>query len=82
MSENIQDIDLTRLHELMDEYQSTTERQRQREIENKVLAETVWKTRNHEHRISDADLQRLLESVDEDDKIANRILRSIFIESL
>lgn len=82
MTEDNHDIDLKRLSELMEDYQSTTTREKQRQIENEVLAETVWKVRQENHLLSEADLKTLLDRIDDDDEVAKRILIRPFVNKL
>lgn len=72
------EIDLGRLYELMDDYRDAVgSRRRQREIENKVLEETVWQVRQEEYVLPEDDLRALLDRID--DSEARRFLRRILL---
>lgn len=80
MAENTKEINQVRLRELMDEFESTKDRRRKREIENEVLAETVWKVSEEEYIITESEVKILLDSVDDDDKTAKWILTEYFLD--
>lgn len=87
MSENTNniDIDAAKVSDLVEEYRETTDREEQREIENQVLAETVWKAAPHEDEgllLNEAQVEKIYEKLPEDAAESRRILRSYYVEKL
>lgn len=82
MTNNQPHIDVSQLYDLMDDYESTNSRTRQREIENKILEETVWQVREKDFVLSEADLRTLLDRVDDEDNVSRRILMRRFVNRL
>jgi transcriptional regulator NrdR family protein len=85
MSQNDVPIDIERLGELINQYHQTDDRERQREIENEVLSETVWQDLSEiddEMTFTPEDIRRVYEAVPDDAHEAKRILRRPWVEKL
>jgi hypothetical protein len=81
MTENTDNsqIDTEQLAECMEQYREADSRERKREIENRVLAETVWKTRSQAQtekaKFSQSELEVIHSAVTDDALEAKRLLR-------
>lgn len=79
------EIDIEQLAEYIEQYRETDDREKQREIENQVLAETVWKTRSEtqtdELTLSHRDAEIIRAAVSDDALEAKRLLRSGFLDN-
>jgi transcriptional regulator NrdR family protein len=85
MSQNDVPIDIERLGELINQYDQTDDRERQREIENEVLSETVWQDLSEiddEMTFTPEDIRRVYGAVPDDAHEAKRILRRPWVEKL
>lgn len=85
MTEPTNLIDIEQVEEAVREYAETTDRERQRELENEVLAATVWRTRPEERddqiALDKEDVATLRENLPEDAEYARMILRRSLFES-
>ncbi|WP_323677921.1 hypothetical protein [Halorubellus sp. PRR65] len=84
---NHPDIDRKRLQELMKEYATTTSREEEREIESKVLAETVWRIDKDGEvdnwvSFTKAEWRSLIDNVEPLNENAKMRLRQPFIKGL
>jgi hypothetical protein len=81
MTENTNNsqIDTEQLAECMEQYREADSRERKREIENRVLAETVWRTRSQAQtekaKFSQSELEVIRSAVTDDALEAKRLLR-------
>ncbi len=81
MTENTDNsqIDTEQLAECMEQYREADSRERKREIENRVLAETVWRTRSQAQtekaKFSQSELEVIHSAVTDDALEAKRLLR-------
>jgi len=88
MTDNITEIDIdsAQLAEYARQYQEDTTREERRNIENKILAETVWKPSPAEQEdvlaLNEAQIERIYEDLPDDAKEAKRILRSYYLDRL
>ena len=79
------DIDARQLKGYIKQYRATTDRKKQREIENQVLAETVWKepqNQEPELTLGKSQIEVLYSALPDDAEEARRILRSIHLDDL
>lgn len=80
------DIDVEQLSEYIEQYQDATDREEQREIENKVLAETVWKTLPQSQDdllvLNERQVEILSRDLPDDAEKAKRMLRSMYTQRL
>lgn len=85
MTEPTNLIDIEQVEAAVRKYAETTDRERQRELENKVLAATVWQTqpdrRDDQIALDKTDVATLRESLPEDAEYARMILRRSLFES-
>ena len=69
-------IDMERIEELIEEYANAKRRQKKREIENEVLAETVWKALPENHPgqlvLTEDQVERIRRSLPDDEEEADR----------
>lgn len=82
MTEDKPDVSWERLYSLMEDYASARSRREQRRIENSVLEETVWKVEENEYRLTESELHTLLERVNNDDEVVQRILRRLYLDQI
>ncbi|WP_424004180.1 hypothetical protein ACOZ4I_06495 [Haloarcula salina] len=84
MTDTNPDIDLHRLYELIDDYQSTSNREKQRQIENQVLEETVWKVpeTDEKYYLTEREANILQKGIVINDPEVRRILRKVFIRNM
>ena len=79
------DIDGAQLRKYIRQYWNTDGRERQREIESKVLAETVWQDppgrKPEEVTVTTAEVERIYGELPEDAHDAKRILRASVLRS-
>jgi hypothetical protein len=79
-------IDMEWIEELVEEYADAEHRRERREIENRVLAETVWQVpanqRDHEDNLvlKDYEIDKIRQKLPDDAIEANRLLRKHRIE--
>ncbi|MBX0295439.1 hypothetical protein [Haloarcula nitratireducens] len=73
------EIDTEQLAEYIRQYRETDDREQQRELENRVLAETVWRTPTEpakdEFSFSQRELEIIHDELPEDALEARRLLR-------
>lgn len=79
-------IDVGQINDLIDQYHQTEDRAKRREIENRVLSETVWKELPSEVEakfcISEDQIERVYEELPDDALEAKRILRLLYMKQL
>jgi predicted metal-dependent RNase len=79
-------IDMERIEELIEEYANAKRRQKKREIENEVLAETVWKALPENHPgqlvLTEDQVERIRRSLPDDEEEADSILRRLYVKRL
>ena len=80
------EIDVDQLSEYIQQYKDATDREEQREIENKVLAETVWKTLPQSKDdllvLNERQVEILSRDLPDDAEKAEQILRSMYVQRL
>ena len=78
------EIDTEQLAEYIHQYRETDDREKQRELENQVLAETVWQTLSEpekdEFTFSQRELEIIGNKLPEDALEARRLLRRGFVD--
>jgi hypothetical protein len=80
------DIDAAQIAEHIEAYREAADPEERRQIENAVLAETVWKTdprlREDKLVLDEPDVDVLSSALPDDAEEAQRILRSFYVQRL
>ena len=80
------DIDAAKIRASIQQYRETDDREEQREIENEVLRETVWKPSQEPSEtaltLKPRQIELVYKRLPDDAKEAKRILRSHYVEEL
>jgi predicted metal-dependent RNase len=78
-------IDDAQITELIEQYRNTDSRKKQRELENQVLQETVWKaspeTTEPQPTLDQDQIETVYQELPEDAQEAKRILRSLLFQT-
>jgi hypothetical protein len=84
MTDTTTTIDTDRIVDLIHQYHQTESRAEQREIENDVLAETVWQEppteADDEFSISGDNVELIYSELPEEALEAKRVLRALYID--
>ena len=79
-------IDIEQITTLIQQYHDTDSRAKQREIENSVLSETVWKDPladgDDEFTISGDSVELIYSALPDDAKEAKRLLRALYVHQM
>lgn len=86
MTEPADLIDIERVEETVEQYAETDDRARQRELENEVLAATVWRTEQDQEEdqltLDRAEVQEIHSALPDDALEARQLLRQNDVEKL
>lgn len=79
-------IDIERVAEAVEKYAETSDRERQRELENEVLAATVWQAEDDEDEdqlvLDRVEAETIAQELPEDAHEAQRLLRRLYVDKL
>lgn len=88
MTDNIAEIDIeaAKIYESIQRYRETDDREEQREIENQILRETVWKPSQESSEttltLNEGQIELVYKRLPDDAKEAKCIMRSHLVERL